>query len=324
MRYCISALLLTLIVCAGLVTGAVAADKPAFVFATPEEGKGILTTRDEFILNMGPLDRAIRMRSEKPVSTDQFLEFIGNNVTPWEDDEKQKVQAVLDSLKSRLAPYARFLPDTIYLVRTTGNEEGGVAYTRGNAIVFPRRLSTGDVVGLYKLISHELFHIITRRDRKLAEELYGVIGFIRCPAFKFPEKMETRRITNPDAPSRDHCIHVTAGRQKLIVIPVLYSNVDAYSRHHGEELFDYLQVALLSVAKDNGPEKKPAMLKEKQMKLYKEEELSGFFEQIGKNTDYTIHPEEILADNFSYLLLGVTNMESPQIVEKMKMIFERK
>ena len=64
------------------------------------------------------------------------------------------------------------------------------------------------------------------------------------------------------------------------------------------------------------------MLKDKDMALYKEEELQDLYEQIGQNTDYTIHPEEILADNFSYLFLGVTEMESPWIIEKMKKILK--
>ena len=38
--------------------------------------------------------------------------------------------------------------------------------------------------------------------------------------------------------------------------------------------------------------------------LYDVDELGGFFEQVGENTDYIIHPDEILADNFAFLLTG--------------------
>ncbi|MBP1750946.1 MAG: hypothetical protein H6Q52_3485, partial [Deltaproteobacteria bacterium] len=52
-----------------LCTSAWAADKkPVFIFTSVEEGRSLLTARDEFIENMSPLDRSIRMRSEKPVS----------------------------------------------------------------------------------------------------------------------------------------------------------------------------------------------------------------------------------------------------------------
>ena len=308
-----------------LSASAGAADKqPVFIFASEEEGRSILTARDDFIENMSPLDRAVRMRSEKPVSVNDFLKFVGNNIRSWDSEEKEQVQKVLASLSPKFEQYASFLPDRIYLIRTTGNEEGGVAYTRGNAIVFPRRLAMTDMVGLYKLISHELFHIISRQNKDIKEELYGVIGFRKCPSYTLSDTLEKRRITNPDAPLNEYCIRVKAAKKDLIVLPLLYSQVDTYSKRDGEELFDYLQTAFLSLARINKPGQKPVMLKEKDMTLYKEEELQGLYEQIGKNTDYTIHPEEILADNFSYLFLGVTEMESPDIVEKMKKVFEKR
>jgi len=306
-----------------LCTSAWAADKkPVFIFASAEEGRSLLTARDEFIENMSPLDRSIRMRSEKPVSVDEFLKFVGNNVVSWEDDDKERLETVVGSLAAKLEAYSRFLPAKIYLVRTTGNEEGGVAYTRGNAIIFPRRLPMTDIVMVYRLISHELFHIVTRQNKAMKSQFYGIIGFSKCPPYTLPGTMGNRRFTNPDAPLNDYCIRVKAGKKDLVVLPILYSQVDAYSKSDGEELFDYVRSAFLSIARIKSG--KPVMLKDNQMTLYQEGELQGFYEQIGENTDYTIHPEEILADNFSYLFLGVTEMESPRIVEKMKKIFEQK
>lgn len=308
-----------------LCTSAWATDKkPVFIFASGQEGRSILTARDEFIENMSPFDRAVRMQSEKPVSVDQFLTFVGNNVVSWDKDDQELIQKILSSLAPRLASYASFLPDRVYLIRTTGNEEGGAAYTRGNSIVFPRRFPLTDMVAIYKLISHEIFHIISRQNTKTKDDLYGVIGFHKCPAFRFPRSLENRRITNPDAPFNEYCIRVRAAKKDLIVLPLLYSQLDTYSKSDGEGLFDYLQTAFISVARLKGPGQRPVILKDKEMTLYKEEELQGFYEQIGQNTDYTIHPEEILADNFSYLFLGVTEMESPQVIEKMKKVFEKK
>ena len=129
--------------------------------------------------------------------------------------DKEHVRKILDSLSAKFELYAPYLPDRIYLVRTTGNEEGGVAYTRGNAIVFPRRLVMTDVVGLYKLISHELFHVITRHNKKIKDDLYGIIGFRTCPPYSLPGTLKNRRITNPDAPLNDHCIRVKAAKREL-------------------------------------------------------------------------------------------------------------
>ena len=50
------------------------------------------------------------------------------------------------------------------------------------------------------------------------------------------------------------------------------------------------------------------------------QQISGFFEQVGRNTRYIIHPEEILADNLTLLVLQKRNLASPEVVEKMKTI----
>jgi hypothetical protein len=45
--------------------------------------------------------------------------------------------------------------------------------------------------------------------------------------------------------------------------------------------------------------------------------IQGFYEQVGRNTDYIIHPEEILADNFEYLLIGKPNLPSPDVQRRL-------
>ncbi len=311
-----------LLICVFVPSGVFAADKLQFVFATVEEGRNILTAKDSFIEQLSPFDRSCRMRTDRDVPEKEFLDFVAQNVRSWEKEEEDRIRSIITTIQPKIDRFAPMLPRTIYLIKTTGNEEGGVAYTRGNAVIFPEKLIGGGVLELYKLFSHELFHVITRRNTKLRDELYGVIGFKKCPLFEFPKTLKPRKITNPDAPMNDHCISVKAGKQKLWVVPVLYSNVERYSKVHGEEFFDYLQVAFLAVARDNGPGRKPTLLKSKEPQLYSEEKLGGFYEQIGKNTDYTIHPEEILADNFSYLFFGITELQSPEIIEKMEKVLE--
>jgi hypothetical protein len=58
--------------------------------------------------------------------------------------------------------------------------------------------------------------------------------------------------------------------------------------------------------------------------LVSPEEISGFFEQVGRNTKYVIHPEEILADNFALLILDEHNVPSPEILQKMRIILLKK
>jgi hypothetical protein len=48
--------------------------------------------------------------------------------------------------------------------------------------------------------------------------------------------------------------------------------------------------------------------------------VTGFFEQVGRNTQYIIHPEEIVADNFTVLILGEQNVPSPEVLEKIRKV----
>ena len=56
----------------------------------------------------------------------------------------------------------------------------------------------------------------------------------------------------------------------------------------------------------------------------------GFFEQIGRNTPYIIHPEEILADNVAILALsklhpelaGPADIPNPELLSKIEAILK--
>ena len=45
--------------------------------------------------------------------------------------------------------------------------------------------------------------------------------------------------------------------------------------------------------------------------------VKDFHRKIGKNTGYIIHPEEVLADNFTLLMLGKKKVPTPRILEEM-------
>ena len=51
--------------------------------------------------------------------------------------------------------------------------------------------------------------------------------------------------------------------------------------------------------------------------------LPGYFDQIGRNTQYIIHPEEILADNFVLMIDEKTSVPSPEILQEMRVVLTR-
>jgi hypothetical protein len=206
------------------------------------------------------------------------------------------------------------------MIKTTGAEEGNAAYTRGTAIVLPTGELAKSQEELNKLFCHELFHILSRHNPELRERLYEAIGFTRCDEIEFPRELTPRKITNPDAPRNDHFIRLTDQGQQCLAVPILLSSAEVYDAKRGGEFFEYLNFQFLVMEKTSNPDRLKAQYENSMPKLVGLQEISGFFEQVGRNTQYIIHPEEILADNFALLILGEQKPPSPEIVQEMKVI----
>lgn len=291
-----------------------------FAFASEADGARILGARDEFVARMSPFDRASRMKTDRAVSENVFLRFAAGSALPWESHDKEKLEAAFGSIRPRLAELSVRFPKPIQLVKTTGDEEGETAYTRGAAIVIPRaRLASP--AELPELVSHELFHIVLRHDDALRERLYRLIGFEKCSEMELPATLARREITNPDAPQNDYRIRVRLGPDAVWAVPVLYSKSETYDRARGGVFFDYLQFRLLAVEVGDDSRCAPRYDGAEPM-LLELRDVAGFFEQVGRNTEYVIHPEEILADNFALLVLGATDLASPEIPNRIRDILK--
>ena len=300
--------LLSVVAC-GLSIATAALGAQSIDFATVAQGRELLTTRDDFIIRMSPFDRAARMKTDQDVTEDAYLRFVAANVREWAPDEKAVVEGVWAELKPKLDEMRLPFPKTILFVKTTGAEEGDAEYTRGAGIVLPQAALAAEKRGeLRGIIAHELFHVLSRNGPDLRDRLYAVIGFQPCREIVFPEALAARKITNPDAPKNDHCIQVRNEAEPVWVVPILYSNTEHYEVAKGGLFFQYLKLSFLVVEGQSGKydAAHPVLLDVNQ--------LQGFFEQVGRNTEYTIHPEEILADNFRFLLLGHSDVKSPEIL----------
>jgi hypothetical protein len=292
-------------------------------FATAEQGKKILTARDDFVRRMSPFDRAARLKTDREVSEKEYLAFVGKNVLAWTAAEKQKVVASFKGAGPELRSLSLPFPKKVLFIKTTGKEEGGAAYTRANAIVFPKDVLRGPSAGIRKTICHELFHVLSRANPDLRHKLYAAIGFQKCREVAFPSGLASRKITNPDAPKNDHCIRLKVDGMDQWVVPILFSRTEKYDTERGGEFFHYLEFRLLLVERKKGSSSVKPMYDGENPKLAGLHQVSGFFEQVGRNTGYIIHPEEILADNFALLVIRQGNLPSPEIIEKMKEILKK-
>jgi hypothetical protein len=283
-------------------------------FASAKESRRILSVRDEFIERMSPFDRAARMKINRDISESQFLEFAASAALDWKLREIDKVQTAFRSIRAEIAKLSLPLPARVYFIKTSGREEGHAAYTRQTAIVLPVNILSSSDQEIQKTIAHELFHIASHASPKLAKSLYQTIGFRYCGEIEFPANLATRKITNPDAPKNDYCIRLKLGGQSTWAVPILLSRTSQYDVSRGGEFFEYLQLVLLLVEVANGGSSPRVLYDSYGPRLAALQQVSGFFEQVGRNTEYVIHPEEIVADNFALLVLQQRNVPSPEVL----------
>jgi hypothetical protein len=290
-----------------------------FEFATAEQGRAIIAARDEYVQRLSPLERALKAKSGVPVSEEDFLQFLTGAVQPWPDADRAAVQAALESIRPKLAELSLPLPNTVLFVRITGAVEGNSPHTRANAIL----LTEGSVQRpgfLPYLIAHELFHIASRYNKAWRDAMYATIGFVPIEEVTLPLHLASRKITNPDAPRIDAAIKVQIDGGMVWVAPLLQSTVDRYDATQGGEFHKFLKLTWLEVARGEHPPGRAELTQPP--RLRDTAHLGGFLEQIGRNTKYIIHPEEILADNFAQLATGQTG-PSPEVHQRLREALQR-
>lgn len=293
------------------------------VFASVKEAKKLLTTKDSFIISLSPFDRSARLKTDKPVSEKEFLEYVANQVRPWTVGEEVRIKAAFKSIASRIKDFNLNFPREILLIKTTGKEEGGAAYCRSNAIVLPRQMLAAQNAELEKLITHELCHVLLSNNPILKEALYRAINFRKCNNIELPEKLRVVKITNPDGVRNDHYVDVEYDNSIIQVVPMIYSSSAKYDVTKGGEFFRYLKIGLLVIEKtdDKWQYKRdknggPIMLELG--------DVPDYFNKVGFNTNYVIHPEEIIADNFVLVVLGTQPVKSEWVIEKMRKLLQNK
>jgi hypothetical protein len=324
MKPLFSGLVLTLIISLQLQAQVNLGGNSTVAFATPEEAKAILTDRDDFAQRMSPFDRSARLKTSKEVSEQEYLKFVGQSVLEWNESEKQRITSALEAMQAELESLSLQFPKKVFMVKTTGNEEGGSPYTRANAVILPKTFLGSSMPELKKMIAHELFHILSRSNPELREKLYKVIGFEKCNEIPFPKELQPRKITNPDAPFNDHYIKLQVGDKECLGVPILYSRTEKYDEEQGGDFLNYIQLQFVEVERaENGATVK-VVYEGKKAKFVHPRMASGLFEKVGRNTDYIIHPEEILADNFALLVLQEQDVPSPAILKNLELVLKGK
>lgn len=274
--------------------------------------------KDPFFRSLSVVDAELRLAEPLPDSTPQhrlmlLKKLFSDSVMEWNDAE---IEAITQACRYVLNESARwstdFVPDQWRFVKTDGSEEAQAAYTRHDVIVLPPG-KLNPVVNqpapsarkrLARLVAHETSHVYSRLNPKQRDRLYERLGFEYVGPVRLGGFLEKRRITNPDGTLLAHVVRVRRPeRGEFPAVLVMYSKSPRFDPLQGRRLFDYLQWKLFAVQKSGGGYEVERDAAGNPVG-YSPMQVTGFFEKVGRNTRYIVHPDEILADNIALLLTG--------------------
>ena len=310
---------LTLLIMTAMYTSGISQNlmKESIKFASIEKAQQLLLEEDSFTKAWSQFDIDSRMGKSNS-AREELFEYIDTQVREWTNSEKDMIIDICNDIDAKIAEnnFKITFPEEIYFLKTTGDEEGGATgYTRNTYIVLKEGAASSRK-SLEHLIVHELFHVLTRNNPEFRKDMYKIIGFDITESIAYPDKIKSRRITNPDAPQTDSYINLTADGKDISCMMILYSKKD----YTGGSFFDYLNIGFLNLV---GDEEKTIEYVDGEPVIYTMDQIENFFEQVGRNTNYIIHPEEILAENFSYAILGKEDLKDAAIVEAIKKLLKK-
>lgn len=288
-----------------------------FRFATRAEAQMLITELDDYTRNWNQFD--IDVRLQKPQGRKSaLLQFAMDQTLNWSDEEKARISKTMKSLDTEIKKqkYNLEFPKEIVFVKTTQKEEGNAeAYTRMNWIAIGEEaLKSSSDTDLKYLVAHELFHLLTRQNANFKKDMYQIIGFeVAEKEILFPSDLAEIRISNPDISRYDSYGTFTIGGQKQYCTMVIYTD----KPYNGNTLFDYMKIGLVPLNGEFIPVQKSG-----KTIIYSLDEAEDFYTQVGKNTSYVINPEEIMADNFAYTLIGKKDLPNPEIIQKTQKVLK--
>lgn len=262
----------------------------------------VTDTMEYFFEKIGKIDMAIQMKIKdtNQIDTHTYKDFLRRSASNFTNEEAAKINQALDealyacfayqSAEGKSLPF-RFLPTILLLKKKDKHYGKGVWYTRQNAIIISEYdLIHKSISELSHVLIHELSHIYSRYNPAKRTILYQAIGFYKRPSkLLFSKDFKDRILLNPDGLDTDYSIKVKSKENILHVVPLIYTT--HHSHQTNRSFFEHLNFGLFPILQDS-------------VKYipYTPDELKNFWEQIGTNTTYIIHPDEIIADNLVKLV----------------------
>ena len=266
---------------------------------------------DNIFEKMTEADMCIQMKKNYPAETfhsqivSDYSTFLQKDVENFTPDEAIFVKNTMKDVFYWCSKISNdIFPAKINIIKTKGKHYGdGVYYTRENCIIVPADvLKSKGKDAFFSTMIHEVFHIYSRLNPEKREKLYSLIGFQRLEGnLIVGEPLKSRILLNPDGVDFHYFINLqTAPDKEIKAIPIIHSTEQTYKKNK-PNFFNYLKFDLFEI-KTVKTRISEIVTKKDGSSTLNIKDLPDFWRQIRENTEYIIHPDEILADNFMFLV----------------------
>jgi len=262
--------------------------------------------KDHFFQRVTNTEMAIQMKEnrdcpDKKTCVDGYKDFLRADVVAFTEADKANIKTVFGEIAEMINKVnVDLMKDLdVVLIKTKAKHYGeSVYYTRENKIIIPYDVLSNFKKDQFKqTMLHELFHILSRYNEVTRDALYKMIGFIPVNGLiVYPEGLGSRKLLNPDG-TTDYMIQIG----DKLAYPLISSKQSEFSTDK-PRFFDYLDFKLYELQPgEDGVYNLAGDIPF--------QEAGDFFKQIKDNTDYIIHPDEVMADNFIYTIYYLADNE---------------
>ena len=293
--------------------------KPSYrLLSSKEASKWVVTDeKEQYFDKVAPLEMSIQLQKTLNGETRQTLlpvykKMLQQDLMDFTTEEQAAVKKVFDhALELCYKVDSDFQLPEIFLIKTKGNYYGpSVFYTRDNSIIIPEPMVPKDATqehdAFLSTMIHEIFHVYSRYNKNKRNELYARLGFEQLPNLQLSPFLQERVLYNPDGVDLRYAITVKDKKtgRSFKGVPVIYSRYKEYNTSL-PMFFGYLVFQLFEVEQQD-----EQWVITTPNTGYSIDEVEGFWEQVTRNTNYNIHPDELCADNFVLLALSKENNAS--------------
>ncbi|MBS1772439.1 MAG: DUF4157 domain-containing protein [Bacteroidetes bacterium] len=314
MRRSILFLLVVFVLCQNLYAAHISVPflKGSVEIIDSTEASAMLGKDDGYPKLFSLFDIQSRLKDTTATKWKGYLSLAEKDTQNWTTEEQEAIKKAFGEIEIALKNESLHfnLPDKIYLIKSNTKEEfGAEGYTRGSSII----LNPSSQPINTHLVAHELFHVFSRFNEKTRDELYHVFGFKKCNPIALTKALDNKNITNPDCPVVSH--YITVNGQDMTLL--LYSN-DKYEG--GNVFLTYAKIGFVMLSGDDTH--KSIMLKGSKPVIKELEDVPEAFNQIGKNSQYLLHPEELCAEHFAAVITNQP-VNQPEFVDKFKDVLKQ-